>query len=195
MSYLPLKHLPWKHIKYPELKYLKGSWYLFNIDSSNCTYWYFGGKCGSHGKLSWGRDIFLSVFAWESLSRPRTLRCSLFVERHFEDWINGTGDARECAHLCCARVCEVLSFGAGWVQTADRITAVILIGQTEDIRISVRLLELIDQPRDDDDDICDSMKRVYMYVHMRDSLWSYEGFNIHGYMHFQRCFWTDRRVL
>lgn len=49
----------------------------------------------------------------------------------------------------------------------------ILIGQTEDIRISVRLLELVDQPRDDDDDdddTCDSVKRVYIYVPMRDSL-------------------------
>jgi len=43
---------------------------------------------------------------------------------------------------------------------------VILIGQTEDCRISVQLLELVDQPRsdvdEDDDGVCDHMKRVYM---------------------------------
>jgi len=47
---------------------------------------------------------------------------------------------------------------------------VILLGQTEDSRISVRLIERIDHPtndngdEDDDDDICDPMKRVYVPI-------------------------------
>lgn len=49
-----------------------------------------------------------------------------------------------------------------------RITAVVLIGQTEDSRISVRLLELVEPSRDDvdedeDEDVCDHMKRSGVY--------------------------------